>query len=53
MGLSIQEIKSELAAGTLNINHLYFDHLIDTKEKLRFEWLKPLSQGWLAKKILN
>ena len=53
MGLSIQEIKSELAAGTLNINHLYFDHLIDTKEKLRFEWLKPLSQGWLAKEILN
>lgn len=52
-GLTINEIKSALADGTLNTNHLYFDHLIDTKEKLRYDWLKPLNQGWLAKKILN
>lgn len=51
-GLTINEIKSELAEGNLDINHLYFDHLIDTKAKLRYEWLKPLHQGWLAKKIL-
>jgi len=52
-GLTINEIKVKLADGTLDTNHLYFDHLIDTKKKLRYEWLKPLREGWLAKKILN
>lgn len=51
--MTIQEIKKEIETGDLEYNHYYYDTMIDTKSKLKSEWMKSLDKGWLAKKIMN
>ena len=46
-------IKHMISNGMLNKNAMYGDTTIASKRELRYHFLKPLHEGWLAKKIFN
>jgi hypothetical protein len=37
--------------GFINKDTLYFNNLVQTKEELENNWIIPISESWLAKKI--
>lgn len=49
--LDIQDIKRFEQEGKLNHDTQYFDTLIDNKYALDHQWVKPLKEGWLGKKL--
>ncbi len=37
--------------GFISPDTLYFNNLVQTKSEMELNWIAPVSQGWLAKKI--
>ncbi len=51
--LNLGDIKHQIANGTLTREDEYFDLMIQEKGDLEAEWVKPLSEGWLGKRLFN
>ncbi|GAB3825612.1 hypothetical protein [Pontibacter rugosus] len=47
--VSMQELKSKVAAGEIDQNSLYFDTLINNYGELQNAWPKPAGSSWLSR----
>ena len=47
--ISLAELKTRIADGSLTENTLFFDNLVQTTAELQNTWIKPAGQSWLAK----
>jgi hypothetical protein len=51
--LPLAQLQYAFSNGFINGDTLYFNNLVSTKEQLENGWLIPVSQSWLAKKVLS
>ncbi|MBP6456032.1 MAG: hypothetical protein KA275_04815 [Chitinophagaceae bacterium] len=51
--LPLNQVKYALENGILKTDTLFFNHLVDNKQKLETEWLVPLDKSWLWQRIIN
>lgn len=49
--LPISQLPYAAENGFINSDTLYFNNLVQTKEELEDNWIIPVKQSWLAKKI--
>ena len=49
--LPIQQVQYAVDNGFINADTLYFNNLVSTKEELENNWIVPLKDSWLAKRI--
>jgi len=49
--LPLQQINYAVQNGFITPETLYFNNLVATKEELLNDWIIPVQQGWLTKKI--
>lgn len=47
--VGMQELKSQVTAGEIDANTLYFDTLVNNYGELQEAWPRPAQQSWLAK----
>ncbi|HMN32838.1 MAG: hypothetical protein IT215_00975 [Chitinophagaceae bacterium] len=51
--LPMEQVKYALEQGYIETDTLLFNNLVDSKEKLKNEWLVPLNKSWLWNKVVN
>ena len=51
--LPLNQVKYALENGILETDTLFFNHLVDNKQKLETEWLVPLDKSWLWQRIIK
>ncbi len=51
--LPMEQVKYALEKGYIETDTLLFNNLVDSKEKLKNEWLVPLNKSWLWNKVVN
>lgn len=51
--LPMQQLQYALDNNFLTLNSLYFNNLVETKAELEKNWIIPLKDSWLAKRIMN
>lgn len=49
--LPMQQVQYAVDNGFINADTLYFNNLVSTKEELENNWIVPLKDSWLAKRI--
>ena len=49
--LPISQLQYASQNGFINSDTLYFNNLVQTKEELESNWIIPIKQSWLAKKV--
>jgi len=49
--LSLSQLQYALDNGFIDAETLYFNNLVQTKAELETEWIIPVKDSWLAKKI--
>ncbi|MGQ0737446.1 MAG: hypothetical protein ACT4OJ_00135 [Bacteroidota bacterium] len=49
--LPLSQLQYAADNGFINADTLYFNNLVQTKEELEKNWIVPLKESWLAKKI--
>jgi hypothetical protein len=49
--LPLSQLPYAAENGFINKDTLYFNNLVQTKEELENNWIIPISESWLAKKI--
>ena len=45
----ISDLKTSISNGKINLHTLYFNNLVDTKEKFEQEWKVPAGDSWLKR----
>jgi len=50
--LPMIQLNYAVAHGFINLDTLYFNNLVATKEELLNSWIIPVKQSWLSKRIL-
>ena len=51
--LPLNQVKYALENSILETDTLFFNHLVDNKQKLETEWLVPLDKSWLWQRIIK
>ena len=51
--LPLNQVKYALENGILETDTLFFNHLVDNKQKLENEWLVPLDKSCLWQRIIK
>ncbi len=49
--LPLAQLQYALDNGFINVDTLYFNNLVETKKELESNWIIPVKDSWLAKKI--
>jgi hypothetical protein len=51
--IPMQQLQYALDNSFLTLNSLYFNNIVETKQELESNWIIPLRESWLAKRIMN
>jgi hypothetical protein len=49
--IPLSQLQYAIDNGFINIDTLYFDNLVQTKHQLETQWMVPVKDSWLMKKI--
>ncbi|MBA2250927.1 MAG: hypothetical protein H0W12_12140 [Chitinophagaceae bacterium] len=50
--LPLSKLNNAMSDGIINVDSLFFDNLVQTKEQLSGKWIIPANESWLNKKLL-
>lgn len=49
--LPLQQVQHAINAGSISNETLYFNNLVQSKKELETNWIIPLKESWLAKRV--
>jgi hypothetical protein len=47
----LSQVQSALDTGLISAHTIYFNNLVQTKEELMNQWMIPLKESWLSKRV--